>query len=102
MPRRPTPSSHRHTATPDEDTWQLQQAKARFSELFRRARAEGPQRVTRHGKEAVVVVEAEEFDRLAGRARQPRSLAEFFARSPLKGSGIHLEREADYGRPVEL
>jgi len=48
-------------------SWQLQTAKAQFSELFRRARSEGPQWVTRQNKEAVVVVPAEEFERLQAR-----------------------------------
>jgi prevent-host-death family protein len=46
--------------------WSLQDAKARFSELVRRAKAEGPQHVTVHGKEEVVVVGAAEFRRLKG------------------------------------
>jgi prevent-host-death family protein len=47
--------------------WQLQVAKQRFSELVQRALDEGPQMVTRRGKEAVVVIAAEEYRRLAGR-----------------------------------
>ena len=82
--------------------WQLQTAKARFSELFRRARSEGPQYVTRGGKEAVVIVPSEEFDRLTARARQPLSLVEFFAQSPLAGVDLDLERKPDYGRKVKL
>lgn len=82
--------------------WQLQEAKARFSELFRLARSSGPQRVTRHGREAVVVIEAEEFERLLEREKAPRSLVDFFAQSPLAGSGIKLTREPDLGREVEL
>jgi len=85
-----------------KEPWQLQTAKARFSELFRRARAEGPQYVTRQGKEAVVVVPAEEFERLTGRTRQPRSLVEFFAASPLAGTELDLKRKADYGRKINL
>ncbi len=46
--------------------WLLQDAKARFSELVRRVRSEGPQLVTVHGREEVVVVSAEEFHRLKG------------------------------------
>lgn len=42
--------------------WQLQEAKARFSELVRKAIDEGPQTVTRRGKEAVVVLSAEQFE----------------------------------------
>ena len=85
-----------------KSAWQVQTAKARFSELFRRARAEGPQYVTRQGKEAVVVVPAEEFERLTGRTRQPRSLVEFFAASPLAGTEVDLKRKADYGRKINL
>lgn len=44
--------------------WQLQEAKAKFSELVQRAMEEGPQAVTRHGKDVVVVISAEEFARL--------------------------------------
>ena len=46
--------------------WRLQDAKARFSELVRRVRSEGPQRVTVHGRDEVVVISAEEFRRLKG------------------------------------
>jgi prevent-host-death family protein len=46
--------------------WPLQDAKARFSKLVRRARSEGPQHVTVHGRDEVVVIAAEEFRRLKG------------------------------------
>jgi prevent-host-death family protein len=46
--------------------WRLQDAKARFSELVRRARSEGPQHVTVHGRDEVVVVASKEFQRLKG------------------------------------
>ena len=84
------------------EAWQLQTAKARFSEVFRRARSQGPQYVTRGGKEAVVIVPAEEFDRLTGLARQPQSLLEFFAQSPLVGVALDIDRPPDYGRKVKL
>jgi antitoxin Phd len=83
-------------------TWQLQAAKARFSELFQKARMEGPQWVTRQGKDAVVVVSAEDFERLKRRSRQPESLVEFFAKSPLAGANLDLERTDDYGREIDL
>ena len=82
--------------------WQLQTAKARFSELFRRARTEGPQWITKQDKEAVVMLPAEDFEALTARAKQPKSLMQFLAESPLVGSGINLEREEDYGRDVDL
>jgi antitoxin Phd len=82
--------------------WQLQTAKARFSEVFRRARSEGPQWITRQDREAVVMLPAEEFERLTGRAKQPRSLTKFFAESPLAKVPIDLERAPDYGRMFDL
>jgi prevent-host-death family protein len=82
--------------------WQLQTAKAKFSELFRRARSEGPQYVTRQGEEAVVILPAEEFERLTARASQPESLVEFFATSPLADVQVDLGRKPDYGRKVDL
>jgi len=53
-------------AGPKAGQWLLQDAKARFSELVRRVRSEGPQRVTVHGRDEVVVISAEEFRRLKG------------------------------------
>jgi prevent-host-death family protein len=85
-----------------KEAWQLQTAKARFSELFRKARAEGPQWVTRQGRDAVVIVAAEEFQRLRARSKQPESLVEFFAKSPLAGTNLDLDRNRDYGRDVDL
>lgn len=54
------------SSQPPRGRWRLQDAKARFSELVRLARSEGPQRVTLHGRDAVVVVDAEEFLQLKG------------------------------------
>ena len=85
-----------------KSTWQLQTAKARFSEVIRRARTEGPQMVTKQGHEEVVIVAAEEFRRMKQRSRQPADLVEFFAKSPLAEANINLEREDDYGRTVDL
>jgi antitoxin Phd len=96
-----TPGKNRRDGLP-KARWQLQTAKARFSELFRRAHSDGPQWVTRQGKEAVVVLPAEEFERLQARSRQPQSLVQFFAESPLAKAVINLERKPDYGREIEL
>ena len=68
---------------PDEtDCWQLQEAKARFSEVVRRAAECGPQHVTVNGEERAVVLSAEDYVRLRG---QPtgRALADLMADSPL-------------------
>lgn len=82
--------------------WQLQAAKAQFSEVFRRARERAPQVVTRQGKEAVVIIALEDFERLTRRDRQPKSLSRFFAESPLSSLSVDLERKPDYGRKIDL
>jgi prevent-host-death family protein len=56
----------RRRRSPKSGQWLLQDAKARFSELVRRVRSEGPQHVTVHGRDEVVVISAEEFRRLKG------------------------------------
>lgn len=58
--------------------------------------------MTRGGKEAVVIVPAEEFERLGRRSRQPENLVDFFAQSPLREANLDLERKPDYGRKVRL
>jgi antitoxin Phd len=103
--KRATPKKPRREKTADKQPaarWQLQTAKARFSEVFRRARSEGPQWITRQDREAVVMLPAEEFERLTRRAKQPRSLVQFFAKSPLAKGPIDLERTPDYGRMDDL
>jgi antitoxin Phd len=80
--------------------WRLHDAKARFSELFRRALAEGPQRVVKQRGEAVIVVSAEEFDRAEATLRQPVSLAEFFRAAPTGGRPLDLRRKRDKTRTI--
>ncbi len=69
--------------------WSVAQAKAKFSEVIEKAKSEGPQTITRNGRNAAVLVAAEEWER---KTRPKESLMEFFANSPLRGSGINLER----------
>ena len=59
-------SASRRRRAPGTRRWPLQDAKARFSELVRRVHSEGPQHVTVHGRDEVVVVAAAEFRRLKG------------------------------------
>lgn len=64
-------------------TWTLQDAKKHFDEVVDCALEDGPQTVTRHGREAVIVVAANEYRKMT----QPsESLAEFMRRSPLYGA----------------
>lgn len=79
--------------------WQLQEAKNRLSELVRKALQEGPQVITLHGRDAVVVMSAREFKRVA---KPQGSLVEFLRKSPLAGAGIDLARSRDTGRAVRL
>ena len=80
-------------------SWKVAEAKSRFSELIDKAMREGAQEITRHGRRAVVVVSAEEWDR---RARRKGSLVEFLDQSPLRGSGLEIERLPDQSGDVEL
>jgi prevent-host-death family protein len=79
--------------------WQLQEAKNRLSEVVRKARQEGPQVITLHGRDAVVVVSAREYRRIA---QSKGSLVEFVRKSPLVGVALDLRRSRDTGRPVDL
>lgn len=77
--------------------WKLEDAKAKFSELVRRANAAGPQRVTVRGKEEAVVLSARDFARLQNdRGRKP--LVEFLEGLPL--DGLVLARDEDRGRDI--
>ncbi len=79
--------------------WTVAEAKAKFSEVIARANEGEPQTITRHGRPAAVVVSAEEWER---KSRRSGSLAEFFAASPLRGSGLEVERPRDFPEPPEL
>ena len=83
-------------------SWQLQTAKARFSEVFERARTEGPQRVTRRGKDAVVIVPAEQFEKMTERPKPKGTLLEFFRSSPFVGLEMKFERNRDYPRDIDF
>jgi prevent-host-death family protein len=80
-------------------SWKVAEAKARLSELIDKALHEGAQEITRHGRRAVVVVAAKEWDR---RATRQENLVEFLDRSPLRGSGLEIRRLRYRPRQVEL
>ncbi len=79
----------------------MQDAKARFSELVRRVRSEGPQRVTVHGRDEVVVISAEAFARLSDEATGAALVAAMQA-SPWREIELVAERVAMPVRDVEL
>ena len=80
--------------------WQFQDARNRLSEVVRKAQEEGPQVITLRGDEAVVVVAAEDYWKLARRSKG--TLVELFRKSPLVGMALDLARSRDAGRPVSL
>src|ERR1700687_5701499 len=90
------------TARTRGHAWQVQTAKARFSEVFRLALTEGPQRITRQGKEGVVMISDEQYDRLMMNSHQPKSIVQFFRESPLVGVDLDFDRDKDTGRDIDL
>lgn len=81
--------------------WLLQDAKARFSELVRRVHSEGPQHVTVHGRDEVVVIAADEFRRLKGE-RTGAALVEAMQASPYRDIDIEPARAPSPVRDVKL
>ena len=80
-------------------SWQLQDAKNRFSHLVDLAKNVGPQIVTKHGKEVVVVLSVSEYKKLV----KPKSnLIKFFQKSPLSKIDIDLVRKNELPREIEL
>ncbi|MDR2858595.1 MAG: type II toxin-antitoxin system Phd/YefM family antitoxin [Novosphingobium sp.] len=77
------PDSRDAHELPARKRWRLQDAKARFSEVVRLARESGPQRVTLHGRDAVVIVSAETWDR-ERQKHSGRRLVDTLAAAPLQ------------------
>lgn len=79
--------------------WQLQDAKAHFSEVIKTVVNEGPQTVTLHGKPVVVLISVEEYQRL----KEPQQdLISFIQNSPLKGIDLDIERSKSPTREIDL
>ena len=79
-------------------TWQLQQAKQKLSELVQQTLEEGPQVITRHGEEVVVVLSRREYERLKG---MPLDFKDFLLSAP-DLSQLGLKRDKSLPRDVEL
>ncbi len=81
------------------DSWQLQEAKNKFSHLIRKARQDGPQIVTRHGEKAVVILSFDDYKKLV----TPKTdLVTFLQTSPLAQVPIETSREKDLPRDITL
>jgi len=80
-------------------TWQLQQAKARLSEVIKQASKEGPQTITMRGEPTAVVISKDEYERM----KHPRgSFVEFMRTSPLYGVDLDLRREQSLTRESDI
>jgi prevent-host-death family protein len=84
---------------PDLKKWTVASAKAHLSQVIEEALHEGPQTITRHGRDAVVIVSAAEWE---SKTKRKGSLADFFAESPLRDSGLAIERDREKPREIEL
>ncbi|SMD14738.1 prevent-host-death family protein [Desulfocicer vacuolatum DSM 3385] len=82
-----------------ENHWQLQDAKNKFSNLVEIVQKKGPQIVTKHGKEAVVVISINEYNRLI---KPKTTLVEFFKNSPLAKEGVECSRNKEMPRDISL
>ncbi|MBL0157643.1 MAG: type II toxin-antitoxin system prevent-host-death family antitoxin [Bryobacterales bacterium] len=76
--------------TTKKNTWSLQDAKARFSEVVRLAETQGPQHVTRHGGEAVVIIRSADFAKLAGAPN--KSLVDVLVNAPFRTDDLDFSR----------
>jgi prevent-host-death family protein len=79
--------------------WTVAEAKAKFSELLHRAKSEGPQRITRHGRTTAIVISGDEWEQ---RNQRKENLAEFLMNSPLRGSGLKVKRLRMRLRKIDL
>jgi prevent-host-death family protein len=79
--------------------WQIQQVKDRLSEVVDLALAEGPQTITRHGKEVAVIVSVEEFEKRR-RAGAPGTVLPFLRK--LRLGQLDVERSRDVDRELDL
>jgi len=81
------------------NSWQLQEAKSKFSQLVEKAMKHQPQIVTKHGDEAVVILSVEDYKKMIA---PESSLLDFFDNSPLKGMELDCQRAKDLPRDIEL
>jgi len=79
--------------------WTVAEAKAKFSEVLERAQREGPQTIVRRGRKTAVIVGVDEWER---KTKRQGTLAQFFASSPLRGSGLEVKRPRGGVRKVDL
>ena len=80
-------------------TWQLQEAKGKFSEVVKRAQSQGPQNITVHGELVAVLISRRDYLKLT---RPKPSLVELLRVSPLAGNNLEITREQTPTRKIKL
>lgn len=83
----------------ENNTWQLQDAKSKFSQLVDKAMRNTPQIVTKHGNNAVVVMSFEDYKKIT---KPENDLVSFLRNSPLAEANIEITRNNDQPRDIEL
>ncbi len=84
------------------DTWQLQEAKAKLSEVVRRCQ-HAPQVITVHDEEKAILLSPEEYGKLTSRKKNKKqNLVEFLRNSPLMGVDLDLTRDQSPMRDIDL
>lgn len=78
-----------------QQTWQLQEAKNKFSQVVKNAEHHGPQVVTRRGVEVAVLISYEEFLRLREPELPTSNLADLLLNSPLRDLDLDLTRDPE-------
>jgi prevent-host-death family protein len=79
--------------------WQLQEAKAKFSEVVKLANQEGPQEITMRGQPTAILISLKDFEKI--KKKKP-SLVSFMRASPLVGVDLKLERDKSPAREIKL
>lgn len=92
--RRPTFSARKR-----KKAWQIQEAKAKFSELIDVVQEEGMQKITKNGEEVAIILSKNQFDELF---EDKHSLIDFFKKAPYPEIDLKIERSRDLPREIEL
>ena len=82
-----------------KNTWQLQEAKARLSEVVNAAIQNGPQIITKHGVETALLISVADYKQVN---KKPTKLSTFFRKSPICKMDLDLKRTNDFPRDIQL
>ena len=88
-----------HSKKRKHKVWQLQEAKAKFSELVEEVLKDGYHTITRNGRPVVIVMSQQEFEKSQ---KSEDTLIEFFSRSPFPELNLDFSRDKDAGRDIDL